>query len=182
MMFITTTNFTNDAMQSNAQHLNNNMKRVFFTILCIVLSLSVNAQVSDANFIVDYSDVIICGMDEPSFADMEEDWYKDKPEISGKLIEKMLDRMGNRIVFKKSSANTIKISVHSITDNGKFVCDAVLLDPNQTTLVAVKNIDCSKGGTFGSKLHLMKEGACKEGSRLGAAFMKEYKRYLSKHK
>ena len=152
------------------------MKKIIFVFVCLLVANYSNAQVSDANYIVDYSKAIICGMDEESFAELELDWYKDRPEITGGLIEGIMDKLGKTIPFKKSSRNTVKVTVISITDNGKFNCNIELFDSNGRLMAQARNIRCSKGGTWGSKLHLMKESTEKEGKKLGAALKKEIKK------
>lgn len=155
------------------------MRKFLLSTLCSLFLSICYAQVNDANYIVDYSQAIICGMETEAFAVIEPDWDKDSPEISGNLIEEMLKKTGEILPFKKSSQNKVKVIVHSISDNGKFICDVELLDAKNTIICKSENIKCSKGGTWGSKLHLMKEGAHKEGSKLGSALKKAYKQYLS---
>lgn len=94
------------------------MKHLCFVIICSVLPVFANAQVRDANYIVNYSNAIICGMDEESFSKFEEDWQKDKPEVNSKLIEGVLAKVGDYIIFRKNSLNTVLVDVVSITEKG----------------------------------------------------------------
>ncbi len=157
------------------------MKKLVLIVVCSLLSVAVNAQLTDANYVIDYSQAIICGMDEETFAEVETDWREDNPEISGNMIQEMVDKLQDALPFKKNSKNTVKVTVRSITDNGKFVCDAELIDAEQKSLFKVEGVKCSKGGTWGSKLHLMKEGAYNEGKKLGSALKKAYTKYFAEH-
>lgn len=116
------------------------MKKIIFLLTCLIVANYSNAQISDANYVVDYSQALICGMDEESFAEVEPDWYKDRPEITGGLIEGMMSKLAKSIPFKKSSQNTIKVTVISITDNGKFNCNIALYDSNGTLKAQANNI------------------------------------------
>lgn len=145
------------------------MKKFLLAICCVIFSLNLDAQINDANIVVDYSNATICGLDEESFAEIEKDWYKDNPEITGNMIEEIIDKIGKAIAFKKNSPNTIQISVNSISENGKFNCSVELIDSMHNSILKVNNITCSKGGTWGTKLHLIKEGAHKEGRNIGKA-------------
>lgn len=147
-------------------------RRNFLCILFSFACLLTYGQSRDANFIVDYSQGLICGMDEESFASIEHDWYKDNPVISAKLIEGMMVGLKGVIIYNKNSANKVIVTVRSITENGKFNCDVNYVDSLGDTVMKIIGITCSKGGTIGTKLHLMKEGAPKEGENIGTAIRK----------
>ncbi len=148
------------------------MKHFCFVIICSVLPVFANAQVRDANYIVNYSNAIICGMDEESFSKFEEDWQKDKSEVNSKLIEGMLAKVGDYIIFRKNSLNTVLVDVVSITEKGGFNCNMSYLDSANNIVAQEQHITISKGGTFGSKLNLIKDGAKKEGVLLGRVLKK----------
>lgn len=151
------------------------MRNSLIAVLFSLITIGLNAQTKDANYIVDYSQAIICGMDEETFAVIEPDWKKDNPEITGNMIESLLEKTSKILPFKKSSPNTIIVQVLSITENGKFNCNVELIDASNNTVFKVNNITCSKGGTWGTKLHLMKEGAHNEGRNIGNAIKKALK-------
>ena len=155
------------------------MKKYFLITLCFFFYSAGYAQVTDAYYLVDYSNAVICGMDTEAFSVIETDWDKDNPEISGNILQDMLKKTGDIIPFKKDSKNKVIVIVRIITDNGRFTCDVALYDANNNVLCKAENIQCSKGGTWGTKLHLMKEGAHKEGRKLGSALKKAYKNYMS---
>lgn len=154
------------------------MKRLLIVIFCFVLCSAANSQIiKDANYSVDYSQVMICGMDEETFAEVEEDWFKDRPEISGNILQELLNKTAKYLSFKKSSQNQVIVYVKNISDNGKFNADIALFNEKNELFFKIQNVSCSKGGTWGTKLHLMKEGALKEGKNLGNAFINEFKKY-----
>lgn len=151
------------------------MKNLLLLIICL-FTTNINAQITDANCVVDYSQALICGMDEETFAEMETDWYNDKPEITGGMIHGIMDELDSSIKFKKSSPNTIKVTVKSITDKGKFVCDVALLDASNTIIAQSKDIKNTQRLKWGTKLFPMKRGAKSEGEELGSALESELKK------
>ena len=83
------------------------------------------------------------------------------------MLQEVLLRTGERLVFKKDSPNTVKITVLVITENGGYNCIVEFIDDKNTALFEPKPVTCYKGGTFGSKLNLMKDGAQKIGKTIG---------------
>lgn len=154
------------------------MKKLFIFLSWFFLAISLKAQIKDANYVIDFSEALICNMDEESFAVYETDWFKDKPEIVGIFLEEILKKTGKLLPFRKSSENTVRVIVRKVTDNGKYRCDMELVDNKNSRLIDIKDVNCSKGGTWGTKLNLMKEGAHKEGSNLGSAMKSAFKTYL----
>ena len=144
-------------------------------LFCVMV---INAQVSDANYVVDYSQAQICGYDEETFAEIERDWNSDKPDITDGIIQGMLKQLGSFIPFKKNSYNTIIVLVRSISNRGAFNCDIALRDEKGTILAQATNVNCLKGAAIGTKLRLMKASSEKEGKNLGRALKIAYKRVL----
>ena len=145
------------------------MKKILSLFTLLLFTIVLKAQISGAYYVVDYSQALICGVDEETFAVIETDWEKDKPEISGGIIQGLMDRLGSLIPFKKKSSNTVTVVVKKITEKGKFNCDIMLRDENGIIQAQANNIGCTNGGKWGSKLHLMKESTRKEGRNLGSA-------------
>ncbi len=115
-------------------------------------------------------------MDENSFAVYEKDWFKDKPMITGLMLQEVFLRTGERLIFKKDSPNTVKVTVLVITENGGYNCTVELIDDKSNALFEPKAVTCYKGGTFGTKLNLMKDGAKKIGATIGKALKTELKK------
>lgn len=154
------------------------MKKTFALAICSLMALVANAQVLEAKIVIDYSSAYIHGVDEKSFAKIEEDWYKDKPGINSLIIDKILDKAIPFIRMKESADNTIKINVERINSKGGFSCNVVCAKTNGDTVFNIDNIAIKKGGTVGSKLNLIKDGAPKIGSKLGSAIKKELKKKI----
>lgn len=68
------------------------MKKYFLITLCFFFYSAGYAQVTDAYYLVDYSNAVICGMDTEAFSVIETDWDKDNPEISGNILQDMLKK------------------------------------------------------------------------------------------
>jgi len=66
----------------------------------------------------------------------------------------------------KDSPYEIKLIVHTISVKGDFDCDAFLLDADGNQLGSILGIR-EKGGRFGSRLNLIKDGAEHTGALFG---------------
>ncbi|MDO4462692.1 MAG: hypothetical protein Q4C30_09440 [Bacteroidia bacterium] len=140
-------------------------------------SLSSLKGESILNVEVDYSEAMIHGMGEADFAVVEQDWYVDKPEIISYIIEYMQDELGNKIsVGKTSGANyTLVVLPQSIRRKGDTISRAILKDKDGNELCEIDKIE-AEGGTFGTKLNLIKDGAKETGTVLGKYLKKQLKK------
>ena len=144
----------------------------------IVINFAANAQTvsgsfrSIANeprvgFMVDLSVADIMGMTEEQFAEYEPDWKKDKYEILS-LISSSANKETNnapRLGNYKDANYDLKLVIRSIDVKGNYDCDIVLLKRDE---VLAKGVGLyGKGGKFGTKLNLMKDGAENIGKMLG---------------
>ncbi len=152
------------------------MKKIFVFATCCIMVLIANARVFEAKIVIDYSSAYIHGMDEKSFAKLEEDWYKDKPGFNFLIIDRILDKAIPYLRINENADNTIKINVEKINSSGGFSCNVVCTKTNGDVVFNIDNVYNKKGGTIGSKLNLIKDGATKIGSKLGSAIKKELKK------
>ena len=147
------------------------MKQLFFLLSFCLMALSVNAQLFDARIEINYSNASIHGMSEETFAEYEKDWYKDKPQIQTLIIDGIMDEAESYLLLNKDANNSIQIDVTRITKNGGIDC-VVTCYSNGTPLFKY-NAQCTKGGTYGTKLNLIKDGAKKIGKTIGKILAKE---------
>lgn len=112
------------------------------------------------NVMVDFSEASIHGMSEEDFAELESDWEKDKPSIIAKVISNLSDKLEGRFVFglKKPNSYALKIHVNTISIKGNFNFDVKVLNSEGNEVAQILNAT-AKGGTFGSALNLIGDGA-----------------------
>lgn len=154
------------------------MIRLAFAVILCTFSCAMSAQTitgslkefalfGKANIEVIFADASIHGMQEEDFAVVERDWYKDKPEIVydfiGGVAEKLKDRftIGTRL----NTPYKIKAYVQNISKKGDYTCDAIFFK-DEMEIASIKSIKAD-GGTFGTKLNLIKDGAEHTGEKLG---------------
>ncbi len=65
---------------------------------------------SKLNLEVDYSEAVIHGMGVKEFAEYEQDWEKDQPEIVGDIIEGIQDKIGDDYILLSDGTTTSKYS------------------------------------------------------------------------
>lgn len=161
------------------------MKRIFAVIVSLALvSFAFGQKVSGtfklledegkAKVEVDFSKAFIHGMSEIEFSNYETDWEKDKPEIIGKFIGGLQAGVKSMAVLGNFSSNAIlRIEVLTISPKGDYMCDVILLvDGNE--VARINNI-YGKGGKFGTKLNLIKDGAEHTGEAAGKLISKNRK-------
>lgn len=121
------------------------------------------------NLIVDFSEGTIMGMDETAFAELEQDWEKDKADVLGRIVSNASSKCKNKMVLGKLSKAdySIRIIVRSVSNNGSFLCDGEVLDNAGLVLSRFNGVK-GRGGKFGSKLNLIKDGAERTGNDLGS--------------
>lgn len=157
------------------------MKKFFCVLALLALVIPSHAHVMKGsfkalqgqqrvNFEVDYSESSIHGMSEEDFGDYETDWYKDKREVTAILINECNEKCRKEITVGRydNAFYLIKVVVRSISTKGDFDFDAYLFDMEGNQLGSIENL-WGKGGRFGTKLNLIKDGAESAGGALGAA-------------
>ena len=124
--------------------------------------------------VVDYSNALIMDMTEEEFAEYEEDWYKDQPAIMGKFLEETNDELDGilRLSRTKASNYTLRWAVEWINESGTFMSDFYLETADGEVIAVIKRVK-GKGGTFGTKLNLIKDGAEETGDCIGKFLRKE---------
>ncbi len=156
------------------------MKKVFLVVAVLLISgLAIKAQVFQGDFSVlkdlsrvrmefDFSQADIHGMTEEEFANYESDWLTDKPEVLARFLDECNKKCGNVIYVGKykDSPYCIRILVHTITIKGDYDIDAILEDNEGKILGSILSIR-ERGGKFGTKLNLIKDGAEHTGELTG---------------
>ena len=123
--------------------------------------------------VVDYSNALIMDMTEEEFAEYEEDWYKDQPMIMDKFM-KINDELGDKLRVSKikTSNYTLRWAVEWIDKDGTIMSDFYLETADGEVIAVIKRVK-GKGGTFGTKLYLIKTGAERTGKVLGEFIRKQ---------
>jgi len=142
-------------------------------------SLRELAKAGIANFEVDYSNAIIHGMSEEEFAEYELDWDKDMPQILAYFRSNLTDRAGEylALVTKKEVPLTLRWVVLSINTKGDTQSELHVLNSEGVVLAKIIELN-GEGGTFGSKLNLIKDGAKSSGKKAGSFLKRELKKAL----
>jgi hypothetical protein len=112
-------------------------------------------------------------MTEAEFAEYEKDWNVDKPEIENYvLVEANKALRGQcRLREGKDEGLTVRLEVKSIGVKGDYDFYVLLLDKDKKELGTISNL-FGKGGMFGTKLNLIKDGAKSSGKRMGSLLKK----------
>ena len=165
------------------------MKRIFFSILLLTHLCSICATNIDYEFLriltktgiicfeADFSNASIHGMSEDVFAEYESDWEKDKPQIISKFLDEFTEQIGGqlRLVRNEDDAIILRWSILHINKNGDIKSELHIVDQNKIVKTVIPNIKGS-GGTFGSKLNLIKDGAEECGKNAGKILKRELKK------
>lgn len=116
----------------------------------------------------------IHGRTEAEFAEYEKDWKVDRPEIENLiLVEANKALKGKcRLSDSKDEDLTVSLVVKSVGVKGDYEFYIVLLDKDKKQLGTISNL-FGKGGMFGTKLNLIKDGAKSTGKRMGT-LLKQY--------
>lgn len=155
------------------------MKRILLTLIALFAALCLFGQTdtgsfsalkdqSNAQLVVDFSEASIHGMSEEDFADYEQDWYKDKPEIIAIITNNCNEKLRGLTLGRREAPYILRLKVLSVSARGDFDCDAYLEDPDGNVLGTIEGL-WGKGGRFGTKLNLIKDGAERLGQCLGIA-------------
>ena len=119
---------------------------------------------------IDFSSADIMGMNEEAFSDYEQDWNIDKPEILGYIYAYANKGMGGNLAVgnypNHPGGSKLVLKVVSVSVKGDYDCDLYLYDAEGREIGKTSGIR-GKGGTFGTKLNLMKDGARRTGAAVG---------------
>ena len=129
--------------------------------------------------ILDFSDASIHGMTVEDFAVYEQDWEIDKPIIISKFMLGLGEKCPSiRFGTELDGEITLLVKVLSINTKGDYACEAIIMNSQEEKIAHITDLN-AKGGTFGSKLNLIKDGAEHTGKSLGK-FLKRTIDKLSK--
>ena len=155
------------------------MKKLVLFLMLVVGAVVANAQKIEGsldllknevrvNFELNYSKARIHGMTEAEFAKYEEDWYKDMPQIVGDFLDGLNAQLSNYVRFGNypTAKYTVRVDVLDVATDGSCDSDVLLLDANSNVVAKIEGLQ-GAGGTFGTKLYLIKRGAAQSGRRLG---------------
>ena len=160
------------------------MKKLYLVLLLATCCISALAQKVSGTFqplkdagrvkmVVDFSQADIMSMSEEEFAVYEEDWEKDKPELLSRFYSYANKRLKNALVLGNYTADTdyeLTLCIKTVDLKGNYDCD-LILSADGTEIGRAIGIR-AKGGTFGSKLNLMKDGAEHTGEAMGKFLLK----------
>lgn len=164
------------------------MKHLMIAIVAFFMSLNVFAggklesgsvaplaKVNKANFEVEF--VSIHGMSEADFSKYETDWYTDKSEVLGRILENANKKLKGTLAMgnNPSAEYTVKLVVNEISKKGDYSCVIKVLDANKKEIAKIVDVK-AKGGTWGSKLNLIKDGAEGIGKEFGSILKSEVKK------
>lgn len=142
-------------------------------------SLKELAKAREARFEVDYSNAVIHGMSEEEFAQYELDWDKDQPVIIAKFLGTLNDRTGDYLMVAKgkNAPLTLRWVVLKINTHGDITSELHVIAEDGTILANIIELN-AEGGTFGTKLNLIKDGAEESGKRAGSYLKRQLKKAL----
>ena len=162
------------------------MKRILFIIftclsLCGYAQMPLSTEVvtgsfealynKTANLEIEY--VKIHNRSEAEFAEYEKDWKVDKPDVEDLILQNanaVLKKVCH-LNFGKESDLTVRVVVTTISAKGDYSFVVQLLDKKGEIVGNITNL-FGKGGIFGTKLNLIKDGAKSTGKKLGTILKK----------
>ena len=166
------------------------MKKAFCLLLLMAIFIPSNAQrITFGSFsllrdqirvklIVDFSEADIMGMTEQEFSEYEEDWEHDKVEIVSLFHNYANEKLKGRLMlgnYRQDTAFMLQLVVRTVDVRGNYDCDLYLLgngENGEKVVLAKAEGLSARGGKFGSKLNLMKDGAEHTGTELGRFLLK----------
>ncbi|QUB89968.1 hypothetical protein [Prevotella denticola] len=163
------------------------MKKLVLLLFTLICSLSTMAQkLEQGSFAVlngvklvntEMEFVSIHGMSEADFSEYEKDWKEDKPQIVDFFITRANIPLEGLVILGSfpKAAYTLKVTVNAISEKGNYDCDVTLQDAGRSVLARLSGV-CAKGGTWGTKLNLIKDGARHTGKKLGETLRAEIKK------
>lgn len=128
-------------------------------------------QEKRVNFTMEF--VSIHGMTEDDFSIYEKGWYKDKPGIVAKFLTYANKNLSNMLIMGNypDAKYTVRVVVYDINVKGDYLCDLIVLDGSNNEIARITDIR-GRGGVFGTKLNLIKDGAEHTGENLGLVLRK----------
>ena len=125
----------------------------------------------NANLEIEY--VKIHNRSEAEFAEYEKDWVVDKPDVEDLILQNANAVLKNacHLNLGKESDLTVKVVVTTISQKGDFSFVVQLVDKKGEIVGNIANL-FGKGGVFGTKLNLIKDGAKSTGKKLGTILKK----------
>ena len=165
------------------------MKRILFIIftclsLCGYAQMPLSTEVvtgsfealynKTANLEIEY--VKIHNRSEAEFAEYEKDWKVDKPDVEDLILQNANAALKKvcHLNFGKESDLTVRVVVTTISAKGDYSFVVQLLDKKGEIVGNLTNL-FGKGGMFGTKLNLIKDGAKSTGKRAGTLLKKYVK-------
>ena len=162
------------------------MKRILFIIftclsLCSYAQMPLSTEVvtgsfealynKTANLEIEY--VKIHNRSEAEFAEYEKDWKVDKPYVEDLILQNANAALKKvcHLNFGKESDLTVRVVVTTISAKGDYSFVVQLLDKKGEIVGNITNL-FGKGGIFGTKLNLIKDGAKSTGKKLGTILKK----------
>ena len=162
------------------------MKRILFIIftclsLCSYAQMPLSTEVvtgsfealynKTANLEIEY--VKIHNRSEAEFAEYEKDWKVDKPDVEVLILQNANAALKKvcHLNFGKESDLTVRVVVTTISAKGDYSFVVQLLDKKGEIVGNITNL-FGKGGIFGTKLNLIKDGAKSTGKKLGTILKK----------
>lgn len=162
------------------------MKRILFIIftclsLCGYAQMPLSTEVvtgsfealynKTANLEIEY--VKIHNRSEAEFAEYEKDWKVDKPDVEDLILQNANAALKKvcHLNFGKESDLTVRVVVTTISAKGDYSFVVQLLDKKGEIVGNITNL-FGKGGIFGTKLNLIKDGAKSTGKKLGTILKK----------
>lgn len=120
-----------------------------------------------ANIKVNYTDASIHGLSEEDFSYIEPDWEKEKPTVLLKIISQLSDRLQGKLTFglKRENSYTIVINVVSVNSKGTHLSNVDIISPSGEVEASIQGVE-GKGGTFGSAINLIGDGAKSTGKNI----------------
>ncbi len=140
-------------------------------------SLSPVKNAEKINFVVDYSKTSFNGKNEAAFSEYEEDWQKDKPEVIDYILAGVRDNLKGKISFGEfaDAEYTLTIYPIEIERKGDTEAEATITDKQGNVICSMKDFE-GEGGTFGTKLNLIKDGAKELGQNVGKFLKKQIRK------
>ena len=162
------------------------MKRILFIIftclsLCSYAQMPLSTEVvtgsfealynKTANLEIEY--VKIHNRSEAEFAEYEKDWKVDKPDVEDLILQNANAALKKvcHLNFGKESDLTVRVVVTTISAKGDYSFVVQLLDKKGEIVGSIAGL-FGKGGMFGTKLNLIKDGAKSTGKKLGTILRK----------
>lgn len=163
------------------------MKKLFFILMAIFVaiatqaaqkpnfaaieegSLEALAEESSINVVVNFRDAVIRGMDEEKYAEVEENWDKERHEIVDDFVEKMNDSMescGLRASLKSETNVTLTFNVQTIDVRGAIVGKVEFTKVGEEAPFCIVSVQV-RGGIAGSHLSLIGDGMDNAGEKIG---------------